>query len=113
MYEYAPAGYVGLLTILSDVARKNGYALGLHGTLSRDMDVIAVPWNEWSTHPEALTKALAKAIAIDEVAIHGPELKPHGRLAYTLALGMGARIDLSITPLLYLSTEKGGPIEHD
>ena len=30
--------------MLCDVAREMGYALALHGSMNRDMDLIAVPW---------------------------------------------------------------------
>lgn len=97
MNNYSPAGYVGLLTILSERARKLGYALGLHGSLSNDMDLLAVAWTEWAVPPPDLVAELAKVIVIDPVtSINGPEEKPHGRLAWTLALGAGARIDLSV-----------------
>jgi hypothetical protein len=47
-----------LIEPLRDVARKLGYALGVHGTLKRDIDLIACPW-AWNAAP---AKTLAKAI---------------------------------------------------
>lgn len=94
-----PAGYVGLLPILSDVAKKHGYALGLHGSLNRDMDLIAAPWAHIASDAETLVKDIAANIYIHRVdMIVCPEDKPHGRKAWCICLGIGAVIDISIMP---------------
>ena len=43
---------------LCDVARARGYALTLHGTLTSDMDVVAIPWTDQAGDPEELVAAL-------------------------------------------------------
>ena len=101
MSRFVPAGYVGLLTILTETARAHGYALGLHGSLTRDMDLIAVPWTEDACDGETLVRALTAAIHVDEVVLLAtppPGQKPHGRVAYTILLGSGAFIDVSVMP---------------
>lgn len=92
------AGYVGLLPILVKAARQQGYALGLHGSLNRDLDLIAVPWVEDARSAEELVQALAEALAITRLhRIRGPYLdKPHRRLCWNLHLDYGAYIDLSV-----------------
>ena len=94
-----PAGYVGLLPGLTKVAREYGYALGLHGSLQNDLDLIAVPWVEGARPAEEMIKAMAEKFAwLDPYSIDGPEEKPHGRRAWCIGIGMaGARIDISIT----------------
>ena len=94
-----PAGYVGILSILVDAARPHGYALGLHGSLARDMDLIAVPWVEDASPPGVLANALAERIAWVHEGIDGPVLRPHGRLSWSICVGFGAYIDLSVMPL--------------
>lgn len=39
----APA-YTFLYPILCEAARACGYALAIHGTMQRDLDLVAVPW---------------------------------------------------------------------
>lgn len=50
--------YDQLIGPLRDVARRLGYALAVHGTLKRDIDLIACPW----TGDAVPAKTLAKAI---------------------------------------------------
>jgi hypothetical protein len=109
-----PAAYVGLFQTLSTVANKHGYALALHGSLARDMDVFAMPWVEEAIAPAELIQHLTQSItflrvdmAMDNYTedtnkfrgrIDGPERKPHGRLAWNIHLGMGCTLDISVMP---------------
>jgi hypothetical protein len=80
-----------------EVAREHGYAVGLHGSMRRDCDLIAVPWTEEATDPEALIQALCTALNAKEIGKREP--KPLGRLAVNLQVdGWVKLIDLSITP---------------
>ena len=104
-----PAAYVGLYNLLKEVAVKHGYALAIHGSLMRDMDLIAVPWVEEAASPELLIKAMTEAVGLiydkpfnvlqptDETC---DGIKPHGRLAWNIMLGASAYIDISVTPRL-------------
>jgi hypothetical protein len=38
--------YACLYHGLCDIARKHGYALAIHGTVTSDLDIIAVPWTD-------------------------------------------------------------------
>lgn len=85
---------------LQERARELGYALALHGSLGRDLDLVAVPWVESAVPAEELLRALVLEVgwANDGVA-HGPEVRPHGRLAWCFPVGAGAYVDLSVLPL--------------
>ena len=96
--KVSAAGYVGLLDILTKAADKCGYAIALHGSLSRDMDVIAIPWKEKVTTPDKLVEVLSDAIGVSVDNISEWRAKPHGRASKVIHLGDGAYIDLSITP---------------
>ncbi len=86
-----------------------GYALGVHGSMRRDLDLIAVPWNEQAKTPEYLAKRLHfKASRVTNLPSYYKtkwEDKPHGRRAIVLLLpsivvldqGL-ASIDLSVMP---------------
>ncbi len=83
-------------------AHKLGYAVGLHGSLQRDLDVIAVPWTEEAASAEELVEAISERLgcfvgtSVD--GRQGPTEKPHGRLAWSLMLSGHAYIDLSVMP---------------
>lgn len=98
--RYSPATYVALMTLLVERAHECGYALGLHGSISRDLDLIAVPWvPSPSAGATQIVRELAAVIGVmNDIYIHGPEAKPHGRVAWTITLGGGARIDISVVP---------------
>ena len=38
--------YVVCFPALAEVARAHGYALMVHGTVARDLDLVACPWTE-------------------------------------------------------------------
>lgn len=111
-----PAGYVGLFNILSRRANEHGYALALHGSLKKDMDIMAMPWTPEAISPAELVYKLTDAITFLKLnvmmddqfhdnpptfprsRIDGPEAKPHGRLAWNIQLGGGCFIDISVMP---------------
>lgn len=83
--------------IIWKVARDQGYAIGLHGSMKRDCDLIAAPWVEHAALPAALISALCAALNARQI---GPvEQKPLGRVAVTIQIdGYFKHIDLSIMP---------------
>lgn len=101
-----------LIGPLRETARKNGYALAVHGSLRRDIDLIAVPWIDKCSTPKELAAAIReKAQEVsgyawpkhDEDTIYfregTPGSKPHGRLCWTFHLGGGPYIDLAVMPM--------------
>jgi len=103
--------YAERLPILRSVAREHGYALALHGSGERDLDLIAVPWTATASRATVLVEALR--VSIDGFIIHddaacshdftrrNPEPKPHGRLAWAIHLhdpGGRLYVDLSVMP---------------
>ena len=99
----APA-YAFVFPLLAEIAQAHGYALALHGSMQRDLDVVACPWTEDACSPEELFDAIRehenfKWIDIGpEHPLRHPSLKPHGRIAYTIILRGPAFLDLSIMP---------------
>lgn len=101
-----------LIEPLRVVARALGYTLAVHGSLRRDIDLIAVPWIESAAAPDELAAAIrgaAHAITgcafwLDDPTARPsdytrrfPEPKPHGRLGWSIHIGgYGTYIDLSI-----------------
>lgn len=104
---------VRIIAAARAAARPLGYALAVHGSLERDVDLLAAPWAEDAAAPETLAEAIRAAIAVElaaswfnhDEATAQPN-KPHGRSAYTLT-GFGTVttpngafpfVDLSIMP---------------
>jgi hypothetical protein len=105
-----------LLPHLRAVAKEKGYALASHGSMARDIDLIAVPWRG---HDVAPAFELVEAIRAEAERVTGhttawfnderahpsdytrrnPEPKPHGRLGWSIhIMGMRCYIDLSVMP---------------
>ena len=96
------AVYLGLYPVLVEVAREHGYALAAHGTISRDLDLVAIPWIDAACQPNELVGALGDRIKFTTHPFdgaRGPVTKPHGRLGWTIGLDNGAFIDLSVMPM--------------
>lgn len=90
----APA-YAALLPGLQEAARLKGYALAVHGSLARDLDLIAVPWVEWARPALELVQELAKLVG---GRLQTDEEKLHGRRAWTVTLEGAGFIDISVMP---------------
>lgn len=89
-----------LIGQIRGAAKGCGYAIAVHGSLLRDIDIIAVPWTKEAKAPRTLVKEIVEAINRFD---HGnlksstPAKKPHGRTAYVIYLGR-TYIDLSVMP---------------
>lgn len=117
-----PSFYAHCYQSLQQIARSLGYNLLLHGSMDRDMDLVAVPWSDT---PESHTTLLqAFNMHINGVEKGTPEgslltvaeacycysVLPGGRASYIIDLNRGGRfngyfdeqyyIDISITPLV-------------
>ncbi len=97
--------YPEALHIATRVGRELGYAIAVHGSRVRDLDLIAVPWTDAAVPAIELVKALELALGgfVTERNVEGivwPVRKPHGRAAWSIHLGAGPYIDLSIVPTI-------------
>lgn len=89
--------YAALYPVLRQRAYELGYALAIHGTLTKDLDVLAVPWTESAVSAADLAAALVEAAG--GFTSRPPSDKPHGRKAWTIHLGSsGGYVDLSVMP---------------
>jgi hypothetical protein len=100
-----------ILAEIRAVARGHGYAVAVHGSQARDLDLIAAPWTSEAVDPLVLVDALCDEVGLrprlanvypDGSALPNPEFKPHGRLAWSLVSNRGplgyAYLDLSVAP---------------
>jgi hypothetical protein len=102
------AAYCAIYPMLLQIAKDHGYALCVHGSLHRDLDLVAVPWIEEASEAIDLIKAIKKSVSavfhheeFDHLVPDGePTKKAHGRIAYSLHLtnhGMyGGYLDISV-----------------
>lgn len=93
--------YACLYPELRQIAIKHGYALAIHGSMARDLDLIAVAWTENPSHYEVMFEEMAKQIGGTIFELNAPHKevsKPHGRICYTLSILGDWFIDLSIIP---------------
>jgi len=113
--------YNKLIGPLREKARELGYALAVHGTLKRDIDLIACPWTHEAEHPFILARELRKVaeavVGYAQPALHERSdwhemgmpgsTKPHGRLCWTFLLKRNLPshkcpyIDLSVMPRIH------------
>lgn len=95
--------YPKALRVARTIAEKHGYAIGLHGSRTYDLDLIAAPWADECSTPDELAIAITCALGwflsnLDlSGKVHAPE-KPHGRKAYLIYGHDHAHIDLSVMP---------------
>jgi hypothetical protein len=88
--------YAALYPALREAAHHAGYALALHGSLAKDLDVVAVPWVSAAVPAEELVRVLCEA-AGGFVDARGSTQQPHGRRSWTIHLGTsGGYVDLSV-----------------
>ena len=94
---YLPLTFAWLYaSFLVPRARDLGYSLCIHGSMSRDLDLVAVPWTDDAVGADELARSLAEEAggAITDPAVD----RPHGRRAWVIHLGSGPYIDLSVMP---------------
>ena len=107
------------------IARRHGWAIGTHGSLVRDIDLIAVPWTENASATWPLFEEIRDTIGTDHAGARGDLNKPHGREALMI-IPKGAvsykgkndmddwnppAIDISfVDPRYYLQRSKAGAI---
>jgi hypothetical protein len=100
--NYAPVYAAALYPGLAEITRKHGYALAVHGSLARDMDLICVPWTIEASEPQVVVNAITKRYAIEQLKDDPWSYKEHGRIVTVLTVGFGeCFIDLSFMPRLY------------
>lgn len=105
----APAGvpfgiidpdYARYYTMIRTTAWQCGYAIGLHGSFTRDLDLIAAPWTPQALPPELLIKQIEWRTDLKRQEEAFRE-KPHGRMCWSLLLPGFTDprwIDLSVMP---------------
>ncbi|MEN6487349.1 MAG: hypothetical protein ABFD66_00460 [Smithella sp.] len=104
---------------LEKVAHRHGYCLAIHGSMTRDLDLVLIPWTEDAEDSSVVLEAFDKVV-IEELAHRkrakkkgymGKALddKPHGRKATVFYLGYSDYyLDVSIMPRVIETEVPGG-----
>lgn len=101
LYKRARAAYAQLIGPIRAVAKEHGYAIGVHGSIARDIDMIAAPWVERPFTPGLMIEAIREICAeVEGFAVfpegENPVRKPHGRMAWVIILRGGIYLDISV-----------------
>lgn len=100
------AFYRSRLPAIRETAKEHGYAIGVHGSLRRDLDLIAAPWREDASGADTLAAAIHHAACGFTQSKYQWEQKPAGRVAVSMPICWTHRhgvlsdghIDLSVCP---------------
>lgn len=80
---------------IRELAKEVGYALGVHGSLERDLDVIAAPWTAEAVSHEQLLAHICEGLGATVAG--GISQRPHGRSSACIHMqGWYKLIDISI-----------------
>ena len=91
-----PAMFSYRIHEIQSVAHASGYAIAIHGSMQRDLDVIAVPWTDAAISGKRLVRRLCKALRL--TVGDGPTQRPHGRRSWALMMAGAGFMDLSVMP---------------
>jgi hypothetical protein len=112
-----PSYYAIMFEPLKAIALKYGYNLVLHGSLNRDMDLIAIPWNQELGSVEGMINEFCEYVGGKIHPMEKPNA-PHGRKWYIIDIYRGGYeqsrgisemvyhedpqtyIDISVTPII-------------
>ena len=99
--KWMPIMYTTYYGIMKEICEKHGYALALHGSMLRDLDLIMVPWIDKPDPAELVFHEFRKKIGYlvpDGALPYSSKVdKPHGRIAYAIPSGSGGYLDISVT----------------
>lgn len=97
--------YLKVIPQVRAVLKDMGYAVAVHGSLTRDCDLVVVPWVEnHATRLEVVARLLEELpdSPIDANYFRHmaatPHYKPHGRICHSIHIGWHLYLDLSFTP---------------
>lgn len=93
------AFYAAMWDDIRQCAMDNGWAVALHGSLSSDMDIMAMPWVEDAAPHTMLIKDIAELFTGNEMTAAWRidyDSKPHGRAVATIPIWADFYLDISI-----------------
>jgi hypothetical protein len=113
--HFKPGLYAMFFEQLKDIAREYGYNLLVHGSMNRDLDLVAVPWVDEPRPEQDMIKEFQEYLTGMTLTRPDGEVDyttlPGGRHSYVIELNRGNRhgewvrfydeqyyLDISVTP---------------
>ena len=105
-----PSLYAFYFESLKVIALKYGYNLVLHGSMNRDLDLIAIPWQEKLGDTDEMVNEFATVLGGIAIELSEEQINcfPHGRRSYIINLNRSGKhnnyedaqyyLDISVTP---------------
>lgn len=99
-----PSLYAYYFESLKGIALKYGYNLVLHGSLNRDLDLIAIPWQKEIGSCEEMIEEFCEHLGGMRMRMSKDQKYcfPHGRMSYVINLNRGERSNPYDDPQYYL-----------
>ena len=98
--EYGKATfYAAIWEDLRNAALDCGWALGLHGSLANDMDIMAMPWVEDAKPVEEMIDAIINCFTdnpFNDISRKPYCNKPNGRVVYTIHIWKDWYLDINV-----------------
>jgi len=95
--------FLSRLEPIRRAAKEHGYAIALHGSCRRDLDLIATPWVENHSSPDVLAWAVQRAACGITQSKYSWESKPAGRVATSFPIcWVGFDYDRSVKSMGHL-----------
>jgi len=91
--------YASMWEDLKNAAMDCGWALGLHGSLNSDMDIMAMPWTKDAKSIEYMIDKLCECFSGNDdlkKTILVSDDKPNNRVVYTLPIWADFYLDINI-----------------
>lgn len=86
-----PSLYAYYFEALKDIARPYGYNLVLHGSLNRDLDLVAIPWQQEIGDHDRMIEDFCTLMG-GRMMLQDDDSRycfPHGRMSYVINLNRG------------------------
>jgi len=88
--------YAAMWNDLRQAALNKGWALGLHGSLASDMDIMAMAWTEDALPPLEMILALKKCFDKPKEITLTETKMPNNRIVYTLSIWADFYLDINV-----------------
>jgi hypothetical protein len=96
LFQGAAATYAWIIPALQKAGRKLGYAVAVHGSLARDLDLVAVPWTNQAVSARKLAEDFHRRLG---GRLTKGTRRPHGRVSYAIVLDRSHfYVDLAVMP---------------
>lgn len=90
------AFYACMWSDLRQAALDCGWALGLHGSLSSDLDIMAMPWTEDAKTVDVMIRALCNCFTDNELMKPQVCERPNVRLVFSLSIWADFYLDINV-----------------